>query len=127
MFSRLIFSLVLLTAVLGCAPEEEPKDKTEEDPCTVLVDGPWLLYGTSIGHDMFGTLVFDEESCTFALSDWNMAMDIATGGTIDGDTVTFVGDGADRDWAQCSGPVLSETSAKAQCDDGATITMDYDG
>jgi hypothetical protein len=120
--------LLLLACTLGCADEKSDSGGSEAAPCTVLTSGDWVLNGTSIGHDMSGTLIFDEESCSFTLSDWNMDMDIATGGTIDGDTIQFVGDAAARDWALCTGTVESESSASALCsDDGATITMDFDG
>jgi hypothetical protein len=126
MYARI--PLLLLACTLGCADEKADSGEAEAAPCTVLTSGDWLLKGTSIGHDMFGTLDFDEDSCSFALSDWNMNMDIATGGAVDGDTIRFIGDGADRDWSLCSGTVHSETSASAQCsDDTATITMDFDG
>jgi hypothetical protein len=145
MFSKTTLLLLLTTTNLGCGGSAKQGDSgssdaaadtddgggdTDEAPCTVLTSGDWLLNGTSIGHEMFGTLAFDEDACTFTLSDWNMNMDIATGGTIAGDQLTFVGfvdDPSARDWAQCSGTVESATSATAQCDDGATITMDFDG
>jgi len=121
MLSRVIVLLFVLVNVAGC--DSEPTGPS----CVALTDGPWILNGTSIGHDMFGTLVFDEATCSFTFSDWSMAMDIATGGTIDGDTVTFAGDEAERDWTLCEGPVAGETSAEAQCDDDdATITMEFD-
>lgn len=138
MLSKTTLLLLLTTTSLGCGGDAKQGDSgssdaaadTDEAPCTVLTSGDWLLNGTSIGHEMFGTLAFDEDACTFTLSDWNMNMDIATGGTVVGDQVVFAGfvdNPSARDWAQCSGTVESATSATAQCDDGATITMDFDG
>jgi hypothetical protein len=132
-------TLIFLLAACGAGSDGDKVDEpdgttdsagdsdTDEPPCIILPSGAWTLNGTSIGHDMFGTLAFDEASCSFTLTDWNMQMDIATGGTIDGETVTFVGDEAARDWAQCFGPAEDENTVRAMCDDGATLAMDYDG
>ena len=128
---KTIALFALLSAAIGCEKDAaEPDDSGSaggEAPCVVLPDGDWTLQGTSLGHDMFGTLVFDVDACSFTLSDWQMQMDIATGGSIDGDEVTFGGDGTARDWGQCTGTAEDENTVRAQCDDGATLTMDFDG
>jgi hypothetical protein len=144
MFSKTTLLLLLITTSMGCNGDDDTGDAdtgdadtgdadtgdATETQCTALTSGGWVLNGTALGHEMVGTLTFDEDACAFTLSDWNMNMDIATGGTVDGDQIAFEGfvdDPNARDWAQCSGTIESATSASAQCDDGATLTMDFDG
>ena len=98
--------------LLGCDSGGSPQ-------CTALADGTWAVDGTAIGMAMTVTITMDAEACTFAFSEWSMAMEVPDGGVIDGDAVTLTGDGFD----DCAGTVAADGTVEGTCGDGGTFSM----
>jgi hypothetical protein len=71
---------------------------------------------------MTGSVTMDVDKCSFTIGEWNMAMNsLPTGGTIDGDQVSFDGD---EFWQACTGTVSSDGMAvTGACQDGSELTM----
>src|SRR5262245_43182502 len=96
------------------------KDAVEGD-CTALTSGTWTGDGAAMGMAMGVTLTFDEASCSFTLSDWTMAMDTPTGGTVVGDEVTL---GGSPYWESCTGTATAPNAVSGVCnDDGADFSL----
>ena len=92
--------------------------------CTALEDGEWTFDGAAIGMTMGGTVKMDVTGCTFAISEWSMAMsDLPTGGEVVGDEVTLTGE-SDY-WSGCTGKVNADgTEVSGTCaEDDAAFAM----
>jgi hypothetical protein len=99
----------------------DPTDSGTTAPCVVLADGRWEGDGPAFGMTMTGTLTMDVAGCTFAFSDWSMAMSVPDGGIVVGDTVTFTGA---MGWDSCEGQVNPDgTGMAGDCDFGAFTMM----
>jgi hypothetical protein len=112
-------AIAVLALVSAC-------DAGGKGECTALVDGPWTVTGDGFGMGdapMQATVTMDVEGCTFAFSDWSMAMSsLPSGGTVDGDEVTLTGD--DQFWASCVGTVdEAGASVSGACEGGDAIEM----
>lgn len=104
-------------ATAGCAGSD--------DPCVALVDGDWVLDGPVFGTPVGAVLTMDVDGCTFTL-DWNMGVSLPSGGAVDGDQLTLVGD--DEAWSSCVGTVADGgASVEGTCDAGVfTMALDAD-
>ena len=142
MFASRSLSLFLLISLTACGDKEETEDSgaTDDggdeadggddasgdeggddatgddgstDSCSPVSDGRWETTGACFGHPMDAQLSFDSSGCSFSFSDWSMDMDLPTGGTVSGETVTLIGDS----WTSCSGTLNAEgTSITGICE-----------
>jgi hypothetical protein len=88
--------------------------------CDSLFTGGWTASGEGFGmggSTMTASLEFSQGGCSFTLTDWDMAMDMPSGGTLDGSAVTLTDD-AGEPWRNCTGTIASETSMSGTCDGG---------
>jgi hypothetical protein len=97
-------------------------DTDTDAQCVALTEGHWDLGGGAFGMAMDADVAMDVKGCTFAFTNWNMAMSVPDGGTIDGSDVALQGSGY---WGTCTGTVKSPTQAAGTCsDDGANWFME---
>lgn len=115
---RLLVPFLFLAACSGDTSDEH----TDTSACTELADGTWSASGTCFGMAMSATLT--SNGCSFAFSDWNMAMSVPEGGTVDGTDITFSGTG----WDDCVGTTTDGTSIEGSCaGSGCTFEMSTGG
>jgi hypothetical protein len=118
--------MLLVLALAGCDggsdsaasrdPESDVDTDTDSDTdadadvgCTKMVEGVWSMDGTCYGMQMSATLtLYPKDSCTFAFSDWSMAMESPGGGSVSGTTLHL--SGLD-DWDTCEGKTDGKTAA----------------
>jgi len=116
--------MLLVLALAGCdggsdsAASRDPEADADTDidsdtdtdtGCTKMVEGVWSMSGSCYGMDMSATLTLDpKDSCTFAFSDWNMAMESPGGGSVSGTTLHL--SGLD-DWDTCEGKTDGKSAA----------------
>jgi hypothetical protein len=124
-------------ALVGCAGDGEKSDtgatRTDTDTtdtdidtdfetdgsCSPIVEGGWTANGSCFGMLMTATLTLSAQGCTFAFSDWDMAMDVPEGGKVSGaDEVALTGPG----WESCTGESDGATMS-GTCDDGCTFEL----
>ena len=93
---------------------------TDTSACTELTEGGWTADGSCVGMMMTATLtVAKSDSCSFTLDEWDMAMDVPTGGTIVGTDVTLTGGG---NWDTCTG-TTDGVSISGTCGDGCNFEL----
>lgn len=112
-----VFIGFAVVGMMGCAGGA--------DECVALADGAWVVDGTAFGMEMSGVLTMDVDRCSFTLGDWDMQMaSMPTGGTIEGDQVSFDGDNF---WQSCTGTATADgTEITGACEDGSDLTMSSD-
>ena len=122
--------MLLVLALTGCdggtdsaarhaeadADTDTDSDTDTDVGCTKMVEGVWSMDGSCYGMAMSATLTLDpKDACTFAFSDWNMAMESPGGGSVSGTTLHLSGlDG----WDTCEGKTDGK-SAAGTCPDRA--------
>lgn len=88
--------------------------------CDPIQDGKWMASGTAFGMEMSAQLQSDIATCSFKLTNWDMQMDVPSGGTIAGDQVTLAGG---KSWSTCVGTLTGGTEIQGTCGDGSTFMM----
>ena len=128
--------MLLVLALAGCDggpdstegrdPETDADTDTDSDTdtdvgCTKMVEGVWSMGGSCYGMEMSALLTLDpKDSCTFAFSEWSMAMESPGGGRVSGTTLHLSGlDG----WDTCAGKTDGKV-ATGSCPDRAQCVFE---
>ena len=125
--TRLTFApLALLLWACSAGGGADSVPLTGGETCTELTSGAWTVTGAAWGmgdNPMDGDVTMDAGACTFAFSNWDMAMDdLPTGGAVDGEVVQL--DGLTSYWRSCTGTATDSNNASGTCsDDGAEWVM----
>lgn len=125
--------LFITLAMLGCGEKATDTGGTDTDTevtdtdgggtgCATLTEGGWTANGSCFGMLMTATLTVGSDGCSFEFSDWDMAMSVPEGGSVDGSDVSLTGAG----WDDCTG-TTDGTSISGSCGDGCTFDMAFDG
>lgn len=119
---------VFLAACTGGADSGADTALHGGETCTLLTEANWTIYADAFNmgdEPMKADLAFNADDCSFAFSNWSMAMDdLPSGGVLDADAVQF--DGINPFWRTCTGTATDENTASGTCsDDGSAWSMSY--
>ena len=95
-------------------------DTDTDVSCEPIDEGRWTMGGTQFGMTMAADVAVDVAACAFAFSNWNMAMSVPDGGTMNGTAIQLTGS---DDWSTCTGVAESATEASGTCASGGSWTM----
>lgn len=121
---KMLVSLLFVVGVVaGCAAAGLPEGTVVPETCVDPMPGPWSASGDCFGMEM-STQAAVVSGCGVEFSGWSMPMSTPAGATVDGNDVTFFGDG----WTDCSGTLSDDgMEIEGTCDDGCGLSMRMTG